>query len=123
MINGNSGIELEELKRISTKISVLIDSERQAVGAELSADRTAFETLCGTLQIPCHVLDRRAIENYFPERAVQLIRGPASHGLGEFEKLGSSPAHWPKSNNWRIARTIERAEIDGSHLGQFLREL
>src|SRR6266702_526392 len=123
LINGNYGIELEELKRISTKISVLIDSERQAVGAELSADRTAFETLCGTLQIPCHVLDRRAIENYFPERAVQRIRGPASHGLGEFEKLGSSPAHWPKSNNWRIARTIERAEIDGSDLGQFLREL
>jgi predicted ATPase len=123
LIKGSSGIELEELKRISTKISVLIDSERQAAGAELSADRAAFRALCGTLQIPCHVLDRRAIESYFPERAVQMVRGPSAHGPGEFEKLGSSPGHWPKSENWRIARNIEKAEIDGTDLGQFLQHL
>lgn len=123
LINGNSGIELEELKRISTNISALIDSERQIAGTPLSSDRAAFEALCRALQIPCHVLNRRAIENYFPERSVQMIRGPSGHALGEFEKLGSSPGHWPKSENWRIARGIERTEIDATDLGQFLDQL
>jgi|SRR5215472_8811698 len=123
LINGNSGLELEELRRISTNISVLIDSERQAAGAALSADRAAFQALCGTLQIPCHVLDRRAIENYFSERAIQTLRGPSAQALGEFDRLGSSPGHWPKSDNWRIARNLDKSEIDSTDLGQFLTHL
>src|SRR5215472_7302900 len=123
LINGNSGLELEELRRISTNISVLIDSERQAAGAALSADRAAFQALCGTLQIPCHVLDSRAIENYFSERAIQTLRGPSAQALGEFDRLGSSPGHWPKSDNWRIARNLDKSEIDSTDLGQFLTHL
>lgn len=123
LINGNSGGELDELKRISTSISVLIDSERQGAGAALSASRAAFQALCGTLNIPCRVLDRRAIENYFSERAVQKVRGPSARALGQFEKLGSSSSHWPKSENWRIARTIEKNEIDDTDLGQFLNQV
>jgi ABC-type cobalamin/Fe3+-siderophores transport system ATPase subunit len=123
LINGNAGVELDELKRISVNISALIDSERQVADAPLAGNRAAFQALCGTLGIPCHVLERRAIENYFPERAVQATRGPSARALGHFEAMGSLPAHWAKSENWRIARGIERAEIEGTDLAQFLGQL
>jgi hypothetical protein len=123
LINGVSELELEELKRISENVSALIDSERAAGGDLLSEERRAFQRVCGAAKIDCHVLDRRATENYFSERAIHGSVGPAHKALGPYERLQDRKVRWPKAQNWKIAREMTLAEIDGTDLKAFLAKL
>jgi hypothetical protein len=92
-----------ELTRISDNIAVLrIDSERSSAGDPISADRQAFVNICKRLNIPCHVLERRATENYFTEGAVKSANGPTHKALGDFERLEDASPRWKKRENWRI---------------------
>jgi len=50
----------------SPKVRAIIDSERIQEGEALAADRQSFAAMCSKLAFECHVLDRRAIENYLP---------------------------------------------------------
>jgi len=53
-------------------------------------------------------LNRRAIENYFPDRAVKAALGPHYASLGPFETL----AHrWGKALNLRIAQKMSMDEL------------
>jgi len=64
MINSKYQEELVEITRIAPKIVAIIDSERDSPGGVISQDRQAFTRICSDLEIACHVLDRRATENY-----------------------------------------------------------
>lgn len=125
LINGTPQTEtqLQELKRISTSIYALIDSERATEEAPLDAPRQGFLALCENLNISCHVLKYRAIENYLNDRAVKKVFGQSHAGLGPYQKPNSANPAWPKAKNWTIAREMTREEIEGTDLGKFLSEL
>jgi len=124
MINANSEAELAELTRISSKISAVIDSERASTDEPLSTNRRGFVEACGRAKINCRVLDWRAAENYFPERAIKKVPGFASYqALTPFQKRETLPQVWPKTENWRIAREMTIDELKVTDLGQFLAAL
>jgi AAA15 family ATPase/GTPase len=118
-----SDVELQEIKRISNNIYALIDSELDAANASLAAHRQAFVTRCEQAGIVCKVLERRATENYFTERAIKESVGSQFRELKHYESLNSVTPKWRKKENWRIAREMTLEEIDASDLGQFLKSL
>jgi ABC-type cobalamin/Fe3+-siderophores transport system ATPase subunit len=123
MINCNREIELAETQRISPDLHVLIDSERNAEGKELSGDRRAFMGSCEKLGIRCHVLVRRAMENYFSDRAIKAVKTEKYRALAPFENLKDAAPAWAKSENWRIAREMTLDELKGTDLGAFVASL
>lgn len=123
MITKQSESELEELKRISTDISVLIDSERNGSDDPIPADRQSFKEMCDGAEIPCCVLRRRATENYLADHAVKRVKGKAYRALGKYESLKSVPMPWAKNENWRIARAMTIDDLNDTDLGEFLNNL
>lgn len=122
MINGAREQELLELTRISKNISALIDSERSTAGAVLEASRQAFVEVCKKVGIACHVLERRATENYLSDAAIKKVKGATFKALGAYDKMGG-PAHWGKSENWLIARQMQLSDLAGTDLLEFLKAL
>lgn len=124
LIKSSSSIELEEIKRITDgNISALIDSELKSSDDVLSADRQAFFNNCKEAHIDCHILELRAIENYFSERAVKAIKGEKYQALTPYEKLEEASLSWGKQENWRIAREMNPEDINNTDLGKFLQSL
>jgi hypothetical protein len=120
MITGNREVELSEVLRIAADVSVLIDSERDHAGGPLPGARRAFVDICLRLGMRVHVLERRAIENYFSENAIRAQLGGNYRSLTPFECLGALPVGWGKHQNWRIARRMTPSDIQDTDLGQFL---
>ncbi len=121
MINGNRTEELQEVQRICPHVYALIDSEKTSATDPVKAPRQAFVATCANLSpaIPCTVLDRRAIENYFTEAAVKAVLGPAVSALRHYDR---APNNW-KVDNWRIAQEMQRADIEATDLGYLLASL
>ncbi|CEF49217.1 unnamed protein product, partial [uncultured bacterium] len=110
--------ELEEVRRICAKVHVVIDSERKAAGDPLEPKRAAFVETCKRVKppIPCHVLEWRAIENYFLDAAVQTVLGEKEPPIGKF---GEPPDRW-KKHNWKIAMLMTKSDLEGTDLDRFL---
>ncbi|HET9182738.1 MAG TPA: AAA family ATPase [Candidatus Angelobacter sp.] len=123
LINGDRGLELQELKRISENVAALIDSERSSEAATLEPARQAFSEVCAANHINCCVLKRRATENYLTDAAVKRVKGNSHRSLAPYERLGDVSPSWSKSENWRIAREMEFNDISGTDLGEFLEKL
>jgi len=81
MITRYSREELQEVTKISPRVFVVIDSERDAAGASLDAGREEFARNCRDLGITCHVLERRAVENYLSDAAIKQTLGSAFRSL------------------------------------------
>ena len=122
MINAHRAEELAEVLRITSDVHVLIDSERSEPGQALSENRAAFVNTCGELGIQICVLERRAIENYFPDDAVKRAFGDTHSALGPYELLRDHEHPWSKAANWRIAMETPVAAL-GADLREFLRGL
>ena len=125
MINPEAEVQLEEIKRISPNVFALIDSERSAPDEKLEDKRAKFKKLCEDADIPCHVLELRAIENYFPDYAVKKVKGDAYRALQPYEPFKSTPSFskWAKSENWKIASEMVPEELENTDLGEFLKSL
>lgn len=123
LINESREAELCEVKRITDKVPVIIDSERSAPDDELEPSRASFVATCRRANITCHVVKRRATENYLSDDAVKKIKGDKYQALGPYEKLKRTPFGWAKEENWRIAREMTREELDETDLGIFLHSL
>ncbi|MCH7698354.1 MAG: ATP-binding protein [Chloroflexi bacterium] len=123
MINSKSEFELAQIARITGDVSVLIDSERASKEDPLSKERQAFVGICEGLQMPCHVLELRALENYLSDSAIKSHKGEGFKALGAYEKLGNADLPWAKTENWRIANRMSKADLDGTDLGEFLANL
>jgi predicted ATPase len=124
MINAGSEIQLLEVTRISQKVYALIDSERSQAGDALEAGRQSFTEICSKLNISCKVLERRAIENYFPERAIRAVKNSDKYrALAPYEKLAEVSPAWSKQENWRIARAMTKDEFKDTDLGRFLNDI
>jgi ABC-type cobalamin/Fe3+-siderophores transport system ATPase subunit len=126
-LNGDAGIhagrqnELEHLIAINPNVLAIIDSEKKDQGEALRPNRKAFIEICGRLGIKCHVLERRAIENYFPDRAIKAAFPKHSYReLKHFEPIKNIAPSWGKKDNWRIARLLRKTDIEATDFGQFL---
>jgi hypothetical protein len=121
-INPHTSRQLAELRRLSSEVGALIDSERTAEKENLAPARQSFVSNCRRLGIQCHVLDYRAFENYLPGRAIQQVKGEKYRGLAPFEAFDSLPLKWSKNENWRICDAMTQEEFDNlGDLGTFLR--
>jgi len=123
LAKGGIEAELSELKRLSNNISALVDSERDSEKAEPKAERKAFASACRGLGIDVCVTQRRAIENYFSGQAIKMALGDSYQALGPYESLKESPNGWSKTNNWKIARQMNFADIENMDIGEFLKKL
>ncbi len=123
MIIGGRETELAEIQRMSPKVRIVIDSERGVENEPLSAERQAFVETCTKLGLPCHVLKRRAVENYLTDRAIKVVKSDKYKALGPFERLADVPLSWAKAENWRIAREMTISDLDSTDLGDFLNTL
>lgn len=119
-IRGGLDLELAELKRLTKRIAVIVDSERTAAASPPDKAHLEFQATCKTLGFDVLLTKLRATENYFTDRAVKAALGPRFSAIGPYELLRESVQPWAKSDNWRIAREMTRAEIDASDLGPFL---
>ena len=118
--------ELAELRRFSkeNKIAILIDSEQDQEGEQIRPGRQAFINDCEALGYKVHVTAKRAIENYFPEHAIQSVLGSKYRALQPYEKLEKSPNGWKKMDyNWRIAKEMTKEELLATDFGEFLNSL
>ncbi len=115
-------VELRELMRLGA-VYYLIDSERSAENAKSSKKHEAFTSACGQLGIPGLMLERRAFENYLPQRALDRAFGSgAVRALGPYE-APSAGSGWRKTHNWRVAAQMVREDLNGTDLGAFLEKL
>jgi len=122
MINRDRVPELTEIKRVSPGVQILIDSERKAADAPPEPKRQEFVEACKTIGISCTVLKWRAMENYFPDRAVKAAKGQSAHALGPFDDRAGSA--WGKNENWLVAREMTADEVRAAgDLGVFLGNL
>ena len=123
LINAAADHQLEELKRLCTDITALIDSERSAAVEPLSEERQGFLAACARAHIRCHVLERRATENYLAESAIKKVKSDKYRALQHYEKLKELSPAWSKEENWRIAREMSIRDLDGTDLGEFLNSI
>lgn len=123
LINGKSMDELEEILRISKNIFAIIDSEKSSYHDPIPEERKEFRRVCQSIGINCHILKRRAIENYFTERAIKKVMGPKYSELTKYQKLSDIDLGWAKSDNWKIARELTLKEIEDTDLKNFLKKL
>jgi hypothetical protein len=120
LIRPTAADELVEVKRLTPHVFALIDSERTEAGEDLPPERQAFVKACEDADVSCKVLERRAIENYFSDRAVKATFGDKYRALQPYEALRDAELSWSKNDNWRIAGEMDRAEIESTDLGVFL---
>lgn len=119
-ISAGGEVQLTELARITPHLHALVDSERGQEGAAPASNVEAFRDLCTRAGVAIHVLERRALENYFTDRAVKAAFGSSFAGLQPFERLSDLAQIWPKKENWRVARHMTKQELDATDLGAFL---
>ena len=123
LARGGVEAELGELKRLSTNIFALVDSERPGENAAPQPNRLAFAEVCRRLGFRVCVTKRRAIENYFSDRALKQTFGSNYRALAPYESLKSCSPGWSKMENWRVARNMVPTELESTDLGEFLKSL
>lgn len=124
-VDGKRREELQHISALKLQISAVIDSEKASFSAAIEPARKGFQMVCQNLAITCHILERRAIENYFTLRAIKVALGSKHlfRELQPYESLIAVPHHWKKRDNWKIARATHWNEIEQTDLGHWLTEL
>ncbi len=122
LINKSAEPQLLELMRITPNIRALIDSERESENDPLNKNIHEFVKACEKANIPCHVLKYRAMENYLTDLAVKKVKGDQYSALKPYEKLPPNQG-WGKADIWKIAREMDKSELESTDLGEFLNKL
>lgn len=123
-IKAASVVHLRELQRITKNISAIVDSERAAPGAALDANRVGFVAACEETGVDLCVLERRALENYWTDRAIRAALGRDDcSALGPYQSLKEAGSPWPKSKNYLIADAMREDELSATDLGVALLKL
>jgi energy-coupling factor transporter ATP-binding protein EcfA2 len=123
LITSNREQELSELKRISERVAVLIDSEKDKEDADLSDKRKALKKTCENLGFNVHVTEWRATENYLLDAAIKQEMGPSYRALNPYEDFKKLKPSWSKGENWKIAQHMTKEQILASDVGQWLSKL
>jgi len=119
LINAKSAGALSEITRITTRVAVVIDSERDSESTDLSEPRAGFVSACEALGFNVHVLHRRALENYLTDDAIKVVKGERYSALAPYQSLSEATLPWAKRDNWRIAAEMKREDLDSTDIGQF----
>lgn len=120
LINAKRHEHLVELRRLCPNVKALVDSERSCENGPVEGTRIDFKAACDKAGIPCHLLERRAIENYFTGRALKRALGQEYEPLGPYESLKGRKGSWHKSRNSEIAREMTLDDLKDTDLGDFL---
>jgi len=123
LINAAAAPQLCEIKRICNRIVAVIDSEKDGADAPIGQQRQAFKSACEAAGVECHILERRATENYLSDQAVKAAKGANFSALGPYERLNAHSPCWGKNENWRIAREMTKDELSHTDLGTILDNL
>jgi hypothetical protein len=123
MLAGNVGEQLEETKRLATNIIAIVDSDRADAAATPKPTTVEFQRACTAKDVRCHILNRRAIENYFPESAIANGLGRPAPALGPFDHISTLRGAWGKADGARIAPHMTKADLADTDLGDFLDSL
>lgn len=120
LVAGGREHELEELKRLSSNVFALVDSERSDASLPPAQRRIAFQKICERVGFDVCVTEKRALENYFPDSAVKAAFGASFNALTPYERLADNANGWAKADNWRIAHYVTKSDLLPSDVGQFL---
>ena len=123
LASGGREAELNELTRISANVFAVVDSERTEAADPAADGRKAFAETCTKLGIKVCVTQRRALENYFTDRAVKAAFGGAFSALEPYQALRDAPNGWSKSESWKIARQMTVDELSGTDVGAFIESI
>jgi energy-coupling factor transporter ATP-binding protein EcfA2 len=123
LVRGDRDFELQELSRLSNRIYALVDSERHSEDAPPAKRRLQFQESCKKLGFVTCITRRRAIENYFPQHAVQAALGSSREALTSYGRLDEHPNGWRKSENWKIAHYMGKADLASTDVGTFLEKM
>lgn len=125
LASGSALSELSEILRLGGKFSAIVDSERQSAIGEAKKERMAFQAACKHLNVAVLVTQRRAIENYLTQPAINTAFGEGKYkALGEYDEPSREiNAFWGKSRNWLAAGAMTKKEILETDLGEFLKSL
>jgi energy-coupling factor transporter ATP-binding protein EcfA2 len=123
LASGGRDAELSELTRLSSNIFALVDSERTKAGEQPAVRRLQFGEACRRIGIDVCVTEYRAIENYFPDRAVKAALGGSFQSLGPYDLLKDSSNPWGKTDNWKIARQMDLADLVQTDVGAFIERM
>lgn len=120
LAKGGTEKELAEFRRLSDSVYALVDSEKTAEDSEPIQQRKDFKHICDKLGYTCLLTHRRAIENYFPDYAIKDEFGDKYSMLKPYQALRDSPFSWGKQFNWRIASRMNKDDLNGTDIGEFL---
>jgi hypothetical protein len=123
LIDANRAHLLNEFSRFNVPVTVMLDSEKNFEDEPLEPQRQAFLQACAKHKINTFVLRKRALENYWTERAVKEAIGESAVGLQAYQRLADLRTNWAKRDNWRIAAKVTKEELLASDLGAFLNDL
>lgn len=113
---------LTEFKRLGSKVSAIIDSERTDAGT-IPSERRHFATKCEQADIHCHLTEKRATENYLTASALSAALDRETAPLSDYEDFKTHPNKWPKNSNFRIGRLMSKEDWDATDIGRFLQAL
>lgn len=114
--------ELDEIKRLGVPVYALIDSDRERAGDPPSGKAVNFQKFCKKAKIECHILDRRALENYFVTAAIKKAIDPSKSAISEYEKI-EEKTHWRKKQNVEIALEMTLSDLESTDLKEFLEHI
>ena len=82
-----------------------------------------FDEVCKRIGFDVCLTERRAIENYFSDQAVKAAFGSSFQQLAPYERLADHSNGWSKTDNWRIAHFVTKAELLSTDVGRFLERI
>jgi ABC-type cobalamin/Fe3+-siderophores transport system ATPase subunit len=125
LINSKIAPHIAEIIRIiePSKIHIFIDSEKKSADEQMAKDREDFISECKKMKVNVQASERRATENYFEAKGILAALGEGYKKLEPYQLLKNAENPWNKSDNWRIARETEFADIKETDFGKFLESL
>jgi energy-coupling factor transporter ATP-binding protein EcfA2 len=122
-INGGMAEQLQEIKRISGYIYIVIDSEKNSESDVIDKSRNEFLEICTKLDIKVYILKLRSTENYFPDHIVKETFGNNYNSLKSYESLSKSNTPWNKSQNFKLASKMTLEALEKTDFWEFLKML
>jgi ABC-type Mn2+/Zn2+ transport system ATPase subunit len=121
MVNGKVAHELSEVMRLCDRVCAVVDSERSSEAGGPIEARMQFAKVCSELGISCCVTERRAIENYISQRALDRVWGSGRFtALTAYDAPSKDGSFWGKGESWKAAARMTIEELESTDIGRFL---
>lgn len=119
LITGARAPELEELDGCQMTCSCSSTANGQAQIVRSIRSHADFIAVCADLKMTFLVTERRAIENYFSQNALDAEYRGREKACGNYDKHSGLD----KGKNWRVASELPKEALNGTDLGAFLQQI